>query len=188
MRQMRMAVIVLLGFAMTGFVYAQDQNKKDGANNNNQQQQRRQRFQQGGGGNFNRGDWQKMINDRIMGQYKQELKVSDEEWTKLEPLIKDVMDKKAKVDGDAMGGISRMFRGRTQRPQQQEEGEEPTAEQKLRKALAENSPDPSIKSLIDQMRKEKEANLKALKEAREKLRLELSTKQEAEFILNGLLD
>ena len=188
MKQLKLVLILLFSIAFLGVLSAQDQQKKDdGAKNNNQQQRRggqdgRQR------GNFNRGDWQKMVNDRMMQQYKTQVEVTDEEWAKLEPLVKDVMDKKAKVDGDAMGGLSRMFRGRTQRPEQPKEGEELSAEQKLRKALAENSPDPTIKDLLDEMRKEKEANLKALKDARNKLRLELSTKQEAQFVLNGLLD
>ena len=190
---------LVIALSFMGFAYGQDQKKpdaKDGQQQRRPQQNNNDQRRRGGG----RGGWgdpaqmQKMINQRMLERYKGQMDVTDEEWTKLEPLIQDVMDKQTAAGQGAGGMMSRMFRGGRgggQQPQQQpKEGEEKKIDYRaeLEKALEENSPDPTIKEKMKDLREDVKKNEKALKDSRDKLRLEVTTKQEAQLILMGILD
>lgn len=140
-----------------------------------------------------------MRQDRI-SRAREEMKITDDkDWTAIEPLVGKLVDAQTDVFRSRMG-MGRMFGGRrnrggdtnsaaTDRPQRRNSffGEPSAAVTALQEALEKNAPTSEIKEKLAAVRaetKDKEAKLAA---AEEDLRSVLTTKQEAEMVLNGYL-
>lgn len=116
-----------------------------------------------------------------MAEYmKGALKANDEEWTVIEPLLTDVVEKQR----DARGGAFGMFRGR--RGEDEADGSATTS---LRTALeSEETSADDIKAKLAAVREERKGKEKELEAARGKLRAVLTVRQEAQLVMMGILD
>jgi len=152
----------------------------------------------GPGGNFDPAAMQQ----RMLDRQKEMLKATDDEWKVIEPLIKAVNEKRMTGGMGMMGGMGGMRRNRGGGGNQPADANAPAGggqrrgprmttpeTEALQKALeAEN---PAAKDLQDKMKALRDARKKAegeLKQARENLRKVVTTKQEAQLLLMGLLD
>ena len=182
MRLTRM--VVGLGLAsvlclVAGRVWAQDTNA--GGNSDNNQRGRR------GRGNFDPAEMQQRILDNIKDRLAF---TNDTEWAAVQPLVQKVLDARRDVGFGGMG----MFRGNRGGNGPDNGGRRnpffqtsPEAET-LQKALDDNAPAPQVKAMLEKYRaarKEKQAKLEA---AQENLRKVLTSRQEAEAVLLGLLN
>ncbi len=160
------------------------------------------------GGMFGRGDMQ----ERMKAMLKQDLGVSDEEWTVIEPRLTKVMTLSREASARPLGGMMGMGgpgggmppspdmeggrSGRGARPAQ-EEGSRPEIQQTevqkatdaLRKALEAEKPDTAdIKTKLTALREVREKAKQELSKAQQELREILTVDQEAKLVLAGLLD
>jgi hypothetical protein len=148
---------------------------------------------QGGGrrGNFDPAQMQQ----RMMENIKQDFGyTNDTEWNAVQPLVQKVMD--ARRDAGGMGGMGRMFRPRNNNndngnnnnnrrnfgPQLSTEGEA------LQKAIDDNAPAAQVKAALAKYQASQKTKHAKLVEAQEALRKVLTTKQEAQAVLLGLLE
>lgn len=147
-------------------------------------------------GNFDPAQFQQMMMERT----RQSLSITnDDEWKAIQPLVQSVMDARREAGG-AGGGMRMMFgpggpggpggqngnqNGNTQRmrfgPQAGPEQEA------LQKALDDGAPAAQIKEAMAKLRAARKAKQAKLEEAQEKLRSVLTTKQEGQAMLMGLL-
>jgi len=149
----------------------------------------------GPGGNFDPAQMQQ----RMLDMQKERLKATDDEWKVIEPLIKVVNEKR--MTGMMGGGMMGMRGGGGRRGggNQPANGNAPAGNRPprmsrpevdaLQKAL--ESENPAAKDLQEKMKAVRDARKKAeeeLKQARENLRKVVTTKQEAQLLLMGLLD
>jgi len=146
----------------------------------------------GGPGGMGRGNWDPaQMQQRMMDGIKDQLGfTNDTDWSAVQPLVQKVMD--ARRDMGAGAGMARMF-GRGNRGGGGGGGRgffggtpSPEAEA-LQKAVDDNAPASQIKDLLAKYQasqKDKQAKLAA---AQENLRAVLTTKQEAQATLFGLL-
>jgi hypothetical protein len=157
------------------------------------------------GRNFDPAAFRQMRVDRA----KEQLEIKDEDWKALEPLVGKVFDAQSDVMRARAGGMGRGQRHNrgnsvdTNRPPQSGGQDQPNGEARpprpgffgeqsaavaaLQKAIEANAPVAELKTKIAAVRaetKEKEAKLEA---AEEDLRGVLSTKQEANAVVIGLL-
>src|SRR5579871_4589007 len=149
------------------------------------------------GGNFDPQQFQQMMMDNT----RHSLNITnDEEWKAIEPLVQSVMDARRDAGGFGGGGMRMMFggpggpggggnggnqSGNTQR--QMRFGPQSPEQEALQKSLDDNAPAAQVKEAMAKFRaakKEKQAKLEA---AQEKLRSVLTTKQEGQAMLMGLL-
>ena len=127
----------------------------------------------GPGGGFDPAQFQQ----RMMEQTRQSLNVTnDDEWTAIQPLVKEVMDARREAGGP--GGPGGRGRPRAQASSEQ---------QALQTAIEAGAPVTQIKDALAKYRaarKDKQAKLEA---AQTNLKSVLSVKQEAQAVLLGLL-
>jgi hypothetical protein len=168
---------------------------QDNGNGNDNGGQRRNRQGGGGfgggpgGGNFDPAQFQQRMMERI----QENLGFTNDtpEWDAVKPLVQKVMDARRDVSA---GGMGRMF-GRNRGGDQGGPGGgpgrfggQPSPEQEaLQKALDDNAPKDQIKDLLAKYKTSQQAKQKKLEDAQDALKAVLSTKQEAEAFLMGLV-
>ena len=154
--------------------------------------------QDNGGGGRQRGNWDPaQMQQRIMERYQDELGfTNDTDWDAVKPLVQKVMDAQmAERSGQMRGMFGRRSRGgnngdqANNRPPRGGMFGQPSPEaEALQPALAAHAPSAQIKDLLAKYpaaQTAKQANLEA---AQTNLRAVLSTKQEAQATLMGLLN
>ena len=141
-----------------------------------------------GRGNFDPAQFQQRMMDNIRDQLNF---TNDTDWSAVRPLVQKVMD--ARRDLGAGGGMRMMFRnrggnnggpgGRFGRfgPQPGPE------EQALQQALDDNAPAAQIKDLLAKYKASQESKQAKLEAAQDALKAVLTTKQEAQAYLMGLV-
>jgi Spy/CpxP family protein refolding chaperone len=141
---------------------------------------------QGGGrrGRGGRGGWDPARMEQMMlGRLKEAIKAPEAEWTAIEPLVKDVLKKRAEGMMRGMRSWGRRRGG----DDQQQEPVTPTSE--LRGLLEkDDSSAEAVKAKLDALRAERTQKESELKASRENLRQVLTVKQEAQLVLMGILD
>lgn len=188
------ALATLLAASVTSLL-AQD----NGGNQGGQNGQRRNRQGggpggqggqggQGGGGNFDPAAMQQ----RIMDRYQEQLGfTNDTEWDAVKPLVQKVMDARRDV---GFGGMGRMFGGRNRGGQGGGQGgpggmfgQTSPEQEALQKALDDNAPSSQIKDLLAKYKASQKTKQAKLEAAQAELKAVLTTKQEAEATLLGLV-
>ncbi|MGA2603427.1 MAG: hypothetical protein ABSG14_04290 [Verrucomicrobiia bacterium] len=142
----------------------------------------------GGGGNFDPAQRQQ----RMMDDFRDRLAfTNDTDWAAVQPLIQKVFDARRDVGMPGMGMMRRGGGGGDNAPGGRRGGffgaPSPEAEA-LQKAIDDNAPATQVKALLDKYRaarKDKEAKLA---QAQEGLRKVLTSRQEAQAALLGLLN
>jgi len=155
----------------------------------------------GGGGGGGRGNFDPaQMQQRMMDRYQEQLGfTNDTEWDAVKPLVQKVMDARRDV---GIGGMGRMFGGgrnrggnnnadqANNRPRGGPGGMfgQPSPEQEaLQKALDDNAPAAQIKDLLAKYKASQKAKQAKLEAAQAELKAVLTTKQEAEATLLGLV-
>ncbi len=149
----------------------------------------------GGGGRPGRGNFDPaQMQQRMMDNVRDQLGyTNDTEWSAVQPLIQKVMD--ARRDVGFGGGMGRMFRNRNNNGDQGGNNRRggffgtpsPEAEA-LQKAVDDNAPTAQIKAALAKYKASQKAKQAKLTDAQESLRKVLTTKQEAQATLLGLLE
>jgi hypothetical protein len=144
----------------------------------------------GGRGNFDPAQFQQRMMERIQDQLGF---TNDTDWSAVQPLVQKVMD--AQRDARS-SGMARMFGGRNRGGQGGQGGgrggmfggtPSPEAEA-LQKAVDDNSPSAQIKDLLAKYQASQKAKHDKLVAAQSDLRAVLTTKQEAQATLLGLIE
>lgn len=132
-----------------------------------------------------------MIQERQIQRVKQVLNPTDEQWAKIEPALKKVINLNQQTNMAGFPGQA-FGRGRMGGPEEQQSDEEQTALSKARQELrtALNSGDAeTIKTKLQAFRKARKEALKQLADAKKELKAQLTTpQQEAELALMGYID
>jgi len=144
----------------------------------------------GGGRNFDPTQFQQRMMDGIKDRLGY---TNDTEWDAVQPLVQKVMD--ARRDVGFGGGMRAMFGGRNRGGDQGGPGGgrggmfgQPSAEaEALQKAIDDNAPAAQIKELLAKYQVSQKDKQAKLATAQENLRAVLTTKQEAQATLLGLL-
>ncbi|HTY87909.1 MAG TPA: hypothetical protein VMB80_10630 [Candidatus Acidoferrum sp.] len=174
-----MAAALLLS---AGSVFAQNDNGGGGGG---------RRF--GGGNPPDPAQMQQRILDNIKDDFGY---TNDTEWNAVKPLFQKVMDARRDV-GFGGGGMGRMFRNRDRnngdqggnnRPRGGFFGQPSPEGEALQKAIDDNAPAAQIKAALAKYEASQKAKRAKLIEAQENLRKVLTTKQEAQATLLGLLE
>ncbi len=167
------------------------------------------RGQGGPGGGFDRSAMQERMNNMM----KEQLEITDEEWTIVGPRLNKVMTLSRE---SRMGGMGRMMRGRRggmggpggqggpggpggegpegDRPgRPDDDNEEQSAVEKASDSLAtvlesETATSEQVKEALTKLRAAKEAAKQELIKAQEELKEVLTLKQEAKLVMFGMLD
>ena len=147
-----------------------------------------------GGGNFDPAQFQQ----RMMDNIRDELNfTNDTDWSAVQPLVQKVMDARRDVGG---GGMGRMFGGRNRGGQNGGPGGQPAADaaacsasparkqDALQKAIDDNAPAAQIKDLLAKYKASQKVKQAKLEAAQADLKAVLTTKQEAQATLLGLVD
>lgn len=183
-----------------GEVFAQQNNGGGNNNSNNNNggqnggQQRTRNRQQGGGqggqggGNFDPAAMQQRMVDGIRDRLDF---TNDTEWAAVEPLVSKVVT--ARMDSMA-GGMRGMMGGRNRGGQAGQQGgrggfgqASPEADA-LQKAIDDNAPSSQIKDLLAKYKAAQKAKQTKLEAAQADLKAVLSTRQEAQAALLGLVN
>jgi len=158
------------------------------------------------------------MEERMLNGIKQRMKSSDEEWELIGPMIKSVLELKAKGKGGMMRGGMKGGKpggGRGERPEGAEgrskgdkdkkrpEGGRPDFEA-IKKQMKENQPEQmkalrasledeassaeDIKSKLDSFRTMRDEKKSQLQSAQAELKSVLTVKQEAILVLSGIID
>ncbi len=141
----------------------------------------------GGRGGFNPEQFRQMRLDRI----KQDLGATDEQWKALQPLVEKVMT--AQADARSGGGMGRMF-GRGGRGGQGGAPAAPETEtQKAAQALQtvlenKDSTADQVDAALKAYRAAREKAQQALSDAQKVLRDHVLPRQEAQLVLDGILE
>ncbi len=140
----------------------------------------------GGGGNFDPAQRQQRMMDNVREQLAF---TNDTEWAAVEPLVQKVVEARRDVGFPGMGMMRRGGGGgdNAQGGRRGFFAPSPEAEA-LQKAIDENAPTAQVKALLEKYRaahKDKEARLA---QAQEDLRKVLTSRQEAQAALMGLLN
>ena len=169
------AVAVTLAFSASSLL-AQDNNNNDNGGRTR------------GGRNFDPAQMQQRMLERIQENLGF---TNDTEWDAVKPLVQKVLDARRDV---GFGGMSRMFGGRNRGGDQGGPGGrggmfgQPSPEQEaLQNALDSNAPAAQIKDLLAKYKASQQAKQAKLEAAQEALKGVLTTKQEAEAYLMGLV-
>ena len=180
------AVAATLALSATS-LFAQDNNNAD------QGGQRRQRQGgQGGQGGPGRGNWDPaQMQQRMMDRYQEQLGfTNDTEWTAVKPLVQKVMEARMA----SMSGMGRgMFGGGRNRGGQGGGaggmfGQTNPDQDALQKALDDNAPAAQVKDLLAKYKTSQKAKQAKLEAAQAELKAVLTTKQEAQACLMGLVN
>ena len=141
------------------------------------------------------------MQQRMMDRYQEQLGfTNDTEWDAVKPLVQKVMDARRDV---GFGGMGRMFGGGRNRGGGGNNGDQannrprggpggmfgqPSPEQEaLQKALDDNAPAAQIKDLLAKYKASQKAKEAKLEAAQAELKAVLTTKQEAQATLLGLV-
>jgi hypothetical protein len=152
----------------------------------------------GGGrrGNFDPAQMQQRMMDRIRDDLNF---TNDTDWTAVQPLVQKVFDARRDV---GFAGMNRMFGGRNRNRGGENGGGngggenrrgggmfgQPSPEQEaLQKAVDEDAPAAQVKDLLTKYQASQKAKQAKLDQAQADLRAVLTTKQEAQATLDGLL-
>lgn len=177
-------------------------NQGNRGNQGNQGGQRRNRGQGGqNGGNFDPEQFRQQMEERMLETYADELSfTNDTEWEAVKPLVKKVMDAQMENMGGRFGGMGRMFRNRgggdlgggggntRQRGGFGSMFQQSPETEALQKAIDDNAPSSQIKDLLAKYKAAQKAKQAKLEAAQDDLRKVLTTKQEAQATLIGLLN
>jgi len=148
-----------------------------------------------GGGNFDPAAMQQRMMDRV----QQELGfTNDTDWDAVKPLVQKVMDARRDV---GFGGAGRMMGGGRNRGGQGGQAGQPAGNTRpnpfgqtspeqdaLQKALDDNAPASQIKDLLAKYKASQKAKQAKLEAAQADLKAVLTTKQEAQAVLLGLVN
>jgi hypothetical protein len=155
-----------------------------------------QRRNRQGGGNFDPAQMQQRMLDRV----QEELGfTNDTDWDAVKPLVQKVMDARMAV---GTGGMGRMFgggrnRGGTNgtagdqannRPRGGMFGQPSPEQDALQKALDDNAPSSQIKDLLAKYKASQQVKQAKLEAAQADLKAVLTSKQEAQAYLLGLVN
>ncbi len=176
-------IITMCAVAATLAVSASSLLAQDNNNNGDQGGQRRQR-----------GNWDPaQMQQRIMERYQTELGfTNDTDWEAVKPLVQKVMEARMAT----MAGMGRgMFGGprnrggdqANNRPRGGMFGQPNPEAEALQKAIDDNAPAAQIKDLLAKYKASQQAKQAKLEAAQADLRAVLTTKQEAQATLMGLL-
>jgi len=140
----------------------------------------------GRGREFNPEQMRERMREFISTRLKEQLKVSDEEWGVIEPLADKVMEARRQTRQMPMG---RGGPGGPPPPEGGDAGAVRKATDALRQALEnETTPVETVKARLDELRAARTAAEADLKKAQDDLRAVLTVRQEAQFVLFGILD
>ncbi len=151
-----------------------------------------------GGGNFNPEEFRQRMNERL----KASLKVTDDEWTAIQPLIEKVQAKQRDAMGGRFGGFGRGPGGPGGGPGGPgggggggggggDQSTRPGAAESdaLRKALESESTSPDdLKAKLTAVREQRKKSAAELAAARDDLRKVLTVRQEAALVAAGILE
>ncbi len=149
----------------------------------------------GGGPGGRRGNWDPaQMQQRIMERIQDELGfTNDTDWSAVQPLVQKVMEAQRDARGNMMG---RMFGRGNRGGNNTDQGNRPRGgffgqpspeAEALQKAVDDNAPAAQIKDLLAKYQDSQKEKLAKLATAQENLRAVLTTKQEAQATLMGLL-
>jgi hypothetical protein len=187
MKLNRIITLCAMALALSaGSLLAQDNNGGNRENGGN-----------GGNGGGRRGNFDPaQMQQRIMDNMRDRLGfTNDTDWSAVQPLVQKVLD--ARRDSDSGARMMRsMFRGRNRGGDQGGGNNrgggmfgQPSPEaDALQKALDEDAPAGQIKELLTKYQASQKVKLEKLMQAQTDLRNVLTSKQEAQATLMGLLD
>lgn len=133
------------------------------------------------------GDRMEQFRQRMNEFLKTALKVSDEEWAIIQPLLEKVQIKQREASGPRMGFFGGR-RGGTDRPRPPGAPATPDADA-LKAALENEATAPAdIKIKLEALREARKKAASELAQAREDLRKVLTQRQEATLVLAGILE
>jgi hypothetical protein len=164
-----------------GSVWAQSGN----SSSNNAGQDQGGQGGRGRGGNFDPAQFQQ----RFMENIKDRLAfTNDTDWAAVQPLVQKIFD--ARRDVGFGGGFGRFGgRGGGDNAGRRNAFNQPSPEaDALQKALDDNVPAAQVKNLLEKYRASRKDKQAKLEQAQEDLRKVLSTRQEAQAVLLGLLN
>jgi len=156
----------------------------------------------GGGGGNRRGNFDPaQMQQRIMDNVRDELNfTNDTDWSAVQPLVQKVMDARRDVGFGNMGRLFGRNRGGggpggaggggggNRRGGGMFGGQTSPEQDALQKAIDEDAPSGQIKDLLAKYRASQKAKQAKLEQSQADLRAVLSTKQEAQATLLGLLN
>lgn len=141
-----------------------------------------------GGGNFDPAQMQQRMLDRVQEQLGF---TNDTDWDAVKPLVQKVMDARRDV---GFGGMGRMFGGGRNRGGQGGPGgpggmfgQTSPEQEALQKAIDDNAPAAQIKDLLAKYKAAQKVKQAKLEAAQAELKAVLTTKQEAQACLLGLV-
>lgn len=148
---------------------------------------------QGGPGGGGRNWDPAQMQQRMMENVRDRLEfTNDTDWSAVQPLVQKVMD--ARRDVGFGGGMRGMFGGRNRggdqggdRPRGGMFGQPSPEQEALQKAVDDNAPSGQIKDLLAKYKAAQKAKQEKLEAAQDDLKKVLSTRQEAEAYLLGLV-
>lgn len=141
-------------------------------------------FGGGGRGNFDPAQFQQRMMDNIRDQLGF---TNDTDWSAVQPLVQKVMDARRETMSNMRGMFGRN-RGGGNRPNRNPFGGTPNPDaEALQKAVDDDAPAGQIKDLLAKYKTSMKAKQDALVAAQDALRQVLTTKQEAQATLMGLL-
>jgi hypothetical protein len=147
--------------------------------------------QGGDGGGGGRRNWDPaQFQQRIMDNVRDQLNfTNDTDWSAVQPLVQKVMDARRDV---GFGNMGRLFRGNRPGGDNNRRGgmfgQTSPEEESLQKAIDEDAPAAQIKDLLAKYQASQKAKQDKLLQAQADLRAVLTTKQEAQATLLGLLN
>lgn len=149
--------------------------------------------QGGQGGRGQRGNFDPaQMQQRIMERYREQLEIKgDDEWKAIEPLVTKINEARRDV---GFGGMPRGMMGRGGQGGNNPGGGrgfggDPMPElEALQKAIESNASAADIKSALAKYRDARKAKEAALAQAQDNLRKVLTTKQEAQAVMIGLMN
>jgi hypothetical protein len=120
---------------------------------------------------------------RMLEQVRQNLSITnDEEWSAIQPLVQKVMEAQRDVRAGGMGGPPGGPRGRNAADAQSN-----SEQQALQKLVDDNAPVQQIQDALSKCRAARRDKQAKLESAQASLKAVLSTSQEAQAVLMGLL-
>lgn len=142
-----------------------------------------------GGGGFRRGNFDPaQMQQRIMDNVREQLNfTNDTDWSAVQPLVQKVMDARRDV---GFGNMGRLFRGNRGGDNRRGNpfGQTSPEQDALQKAIDEDAPAAQIKDLLAKYQASQKAKQDKLLQAQADFRAVLTTKQEAQATLLGLLN
>jgi Spy/CpxP family protein refolding chaperone len=147
--------------------------------------------QGGGGGGGRRGNWDPaQFQQRIMDNVRDQLNfTNDTDWSAVQPLVQKVLDARRDIGFGNMGRLLRGNRGGGDNNRRGGMfGQTSPEEDALQKAIDEDAPAAQIKDLLAKYQAAQKAKQDKLLQAQADFRAVLTTKQEAQATLLGLLN